>query len=346
MTDAWKTNTTLDEIAADLRVAAEVVLLTHEKPDGDAVGATLALARTLARIGVPATPVYNGGWSARFDPIVSDTPVLRLGDNPDLTRLPESPARIVIVDTGAWSQLAKVRPWLEPRTDRSIVIDHHLMGDTSTAARRHIDTGVAAVCETIAQLCRRLLGVDRIVEFTPSIAEPLYLGLATDTGWFRHSNVSAHALRLAADLLDAGADHSRLYRLTEQSDNPCRLRLIGRALSSMRLVADDAGAIMTLSRQDLRDCHATGDDTGGLTDMLLSIASVRVAASLTEVGPTRTKISFRSKIGDNGDGAIDVNHIAHTLGGGGHAQAAGARLDLPMDEARQRVERALTDALT
>ena len=345
MPDTWITNTTLDDIAADLRGVSTVALLTHEKPDGDAVGSTLALARALERIGVDATPIYVGGWSARFDPIVGATRALRLSDTPDLATLPESPDRIVIADTGSWSQLAKVRPWLEPRSERAIVIDHHLHGDAGVAPRRHIDTGVAAVCESVATLCRRLLCVDRADELPSMIAEPLYLGLATDTGWFRHSNVTPGALRLAADLLDAGADHARLYRITEQSDSPCRLRLIGRALASLELVADDAGAVIALSRADLHDCCATGEETGGLTDMLLAVASVRVAACLTEVSDTRTKVSFRSKTGDGDFITVDVNRVARTLGGGGHAQAAGARLDLSLGDARARVVAAITDAV-
>lgn len=345
MSEAWSSNATLDEIAGSLRDADDVTLLTHEKPDGDALGSTLALALALTRIGVDAAPVYTGAWSARFDPIVGSTPVVRLGAEPDLSRLPESPGVIVITDTGAWSQLAKVRPWLEPRTERAIVLDHHLHGDASVAPRRHIDTRDAAVCQSVALLCRRLLCVDRVDELPATIAEPLYLGLATDTGWFRHANVSPAVLRQAADLLDAGADHARLYRLTEQSESPCRLRLIGRALSSMDLIADGAGAITTLSLADIKECGSSGDDTGGLADMPLSIGSVRASATVTEVSARRAKVSLRSKSGDGDSATIDVNRVARALGGGGHAQAAGARIDAPLADARARVTRALEAAL-
>lgn len=343
--NVWVSTSTLDEIADALRNAPDAVLLTHEKPDGDALGSTLALARALTRLGADATPVYSGAWSARFDPIVGATPVLRLGETPDLSALPDDPAVIVIADTGAWSQLTTVRPWLEPRVERAVVLDHHLHGDPGVAPRRHIDTGDAAVCQSVALLCRRLLCVDRIDELPASIAEPLYLGLATDTGWFRHSNVSPEALRLAADLLDAGADHARLYRLIEQSESPCRLRLIGRALASMALIAGGAGAVITLSLEDVKACGASGDDTGGLADMPLAIGSVRASATITEIGARRAKVSLRSKSADGDEPAVDVNRVARALGGGGHAQAAGARLDLPLDEARARVIDALEAAL-
>jgi len=345
MTNTWLTNTTLDDITEQLRDSQSVVLLTHDKPDGDALGSTLALARALTRLGVEATPVYFGAWPKRFDPIVASTHTLMLGDEPDLDLLPKDPSRIVIADTGAWSQLSKVRPWLEPRAERAVVIDHHLHGDTGTAPARHIETAAAAVCQTIAELCRRLLCVERINELPGDIATPLYLGLATDTGWFRHSNVTPTTLRCAADLLEAGADHSALYRLTEQMERPSRLRIIGRALSSLSLCAEDAVAVMSITRGDLKDVGADSGDSGGLTDMLLSMAPVRVAACLTEVSPTRTKISFRSKTGTDETPTIDVNKIARSLGGGGHAQAAGARLECAIDQAREQTTKAMTDAL-
>lgn len=345
MTNAWRTNTTLETIASELRTAASVALLTHERPDGDAIGSALALARSLALIGVKATPIFVGAWPSRFDAIVGDTPVLKLGNEPDLDKLPADPSRIVITDTGAWSQLAKLRSWLQLRSERVFVIDHHLHGDGDVSRLRHIETEVGAVCQTVAQVCRLLVRVDRVSELPASIAEPLYLGLATDTGWFRHSNVTPAGFRVAAELLEAGADHARLYRLCEQSDRPARLRVIGSALGSLEMLSDDAIAMISLSFDDLKSAGATLDDAGGLTDMLLTAAPVRVAASLVEVGVNRTKISLRSKNADADTLAIDVNQVARAFGGGGHARAAGARLDLPVDQAAARVAEALLDAL-
>ncbi len=340
------TNVTLERIAERLRDAKNVVLLTHEKLDGDALGGTLALARTLKQLGIKATPVYAGAWTKRFDPIVGGTHVIQLGDEPNLDLIPSNPDWIVISDTGSWSQLSKVRAWLEPRTEKTMVIDHHLHGDATTAAVRHIETGAAAVCQTIAELCRILLCVDRVDELPKEIAEPLYLGLATDTGWFRHSNVTPDALRLASELLEAGADHARLFRLTEQMDKPGRLRLIARALTSMELHSSDQIAVIALTLNDLKECDANMNEAGGLTDMLLTMAPVRVGACLTEVGESRTKISFRSKTGEGAVATVDVNQVARTIGGGGHAQAAGARLELPIGEAKARVIAALQDAVS
>ena len=346
MTSAWLTDIDLSAIAERLRAANSVTLLTHEKPDGDAVGSTVALALALNRIDVSATVAYAGAWTDRFNAIAAGATVIKLGDQPDLSKLPENPDVVVITDTGSWSQLSLVREWLEPRTDRAIVIDHHLHGDAGTAAHRHIDTDAAAVCETVAELCRTVLCLDHARELPRDIADALYLGLATDTGWFRHSNVTPDTLRLAAALLEAGADHAKLFRTTEQQDKPGRLRLFARALSSMELHHDNAIALITLTHDDLHTSGAEMNDAGGLTDMLLTIAQVRVGVSLTEVGEARTKISFRSKTGDGAVRTVDVNKAARTLGGGGHAQAAGARLDLPVAEAKARVLDALKGALS
>ncbi len=345
MNNIWKTNSSLESIVEELRAAKSVVLLTHEKPDGDAVGSSLAIARALEMIGVEATPVYVGAWPDRFDFIVGSTRALKLGDEPDLEAMPADPSRVVITDTGAWSQLAKLREWIEPQRDKTIIIDHHLNGDEAVAARLHIDSSVGAVCQTVAEVCRLLLRLEHVSDLPAEIAEPLYLGLATDTGWFKHSNVTPEAFRIAAELLEAGADHAKLYRLTEQTDRPARLRIIGRMLSSLQMLGDDAIAVISLSFDDLKECDATLDDAGGLTDILLTAEPVRAAASVTQIGVDRTKISFRSKTGAGDTPTIDVDKVARTLGGGGHAQAAGAKLDLPLDQACARVAQALLDAI-
>lgn len=250
----------------------------------------------------------------------------------------QSADAIAICDTGSWVQLADARAWLEPRADRAVLVDHHAHGDPGVAAHRYIDTAAAAACEPVADLCARLLNVAGPRSLPVEIAEPLYLGVATDTGWFRHSNMTARTLRLAADLVDAGADHNRLYRETEQAERPERLRIMERALRSLEFRMDGAAAVISVAQRDLDETGATLDEAGGLNDLPMQVASVRVSAVLIETEQRLTKISFRSKAGA---GAIDVNAIAQTLGGGGHFHAAGAKLKLPLAEAKARVIEAL-----
>lgn len=338
----WGTNSSLSEIAALLREAKHVVLLTHARPDGDAIGATLAVARCLGRLDIKATPVYAGPWSHRFDGIVGATETVRVGM---LTQAPKSCANadlILVMDTGSWSQLAEVRAWIEPLHEKIALIDHHLHGDASVASLRVVDSASAATCQTVAPLCLDLLGLSSVTDFPVDVAEPLYLGVATDTGWFRHSNVSPDVLHLAARLLDAGVDHKSVYERVEQSDNPARIRLIGRAINSMQLLANERVAVLTLTQQDLKECHGSLDDMGGMNDLPMNIGSVRVSAVISEIADNVCKVSLRSKPKvDADDVFVNVNEVAMSLGGGGHAQASGCKLREPVGDASTRIADAL-----
>lgn len=349
----WRSNRTLDELAAWLQSTRRTVILTHVKPDGDAVGSSLGLARAInharggaAVLGPAATPWYFGPIPDWFNDLAgpTDRRVLTEDDRADHDHRPD-PDSVVIIDTGAWTQLHEVREWLEPRRNIAAVVDHHRTGDPDVADRLYVDTGAAAACQIASDLCVKLLKVRDAAALPVDVATPLYLGIATDTGWFRHSNVTPSVMRTAASLLEAGVDHSRLYELVEQRDRPARLRLLARALGSMEFLKDQRVAIMSLTQRDFSDCHAAPTDTAGFSEMALDIQSVQCSVLLTEAfvdhqGTNNfiTKVSMRSK---NGPSAPDVNAIAQRLGGGGHVRAAGAKLSLPMGEARARVIAAL-----
>lgn len=319
-------------------------MVTHTKPDGDAVGASIALARSLnTASGTRRAEVwYTGGMPSWVSEIARETPHRHVGTVEEPVPA-VTPDRVVVVDTGSWSQLDALAPFVRANHGCAAVIDHHLRGDGDTAGRRLLDTAAAAVCEPLAEVCRAVVGVERSADLPSPIATALYLGIATDTGWFRHSNVRPATFRLAAELLETGVDHSGLYALVEQSDRPARLRIIAAGLRSLEMIDRDRIAIMTLRTADIHAAHAGAQDTGGLTDFALRVASVRVAASITEVETgthePAAKISLRSK---PGSGMIDVNRVAARLGGGGHANAAGARLECSVDEAKARLIKALT----
>jgi len=346
--EQWRTNSSLAEIADRLRSSDRVALATHARPDGDAVGSTLALARTLAAMGRKAMPIYNGPWPHRFDPLVGRTQTVRSGlvgegGSPPLGWEPDA---IVVTDTGSWGQLSELRAWLAPRRAKTMVIDHHLHGDAEVAALRVIETGAAAVCEPVSELCVDLLGANGASDLPPEIAEACYVGLATDTGWFRHSNVRPGTLRRAADLLDAGADHTRLFEMVEHNDGPQRVLLMGRAIHSLELHADGRIALMSISQEDMKACGGDQEDAGGMNDLAMQIGTVRVSAMLTELEPGLTKISLRSKAPVLPEHRrINVNEVARRHGGGGHAQAAGLKLHMPLKEASDLIRDDLVDAV-
>ena len=341
-TPSWITNATLPAIAERLKRSKSLVCFTHSKPDGDAIGSTLALARTAERLGIQATVVYLAPFPPRFVPLLGDTHVIHESEScwsrPELL----DADAIAILDTGSWNQIEGARPYIERRAAMAVLVDHHAHGNGEMAANRHINTAAASCCEIVAELCCIMLEVGSCRELPAEVAEPLYLGVATDTGWFRHSNTTPHTLRLAADLIDAGAQHIALYQMSEQNDQPSRLRLLARAMANMKLLADNRVALIPLSKKDIEETGTQPDDTGGLSDLPNSVASVRVVATLVEVNPALIKLSLRSKPARDGEALVDVNKIAQTFGGGGHVHASGAKLKMPLAEAIAAVTKALT----
>lgn len=326
MNEDYISNTTIEELAARIGAAHSALVTTHAKPDGDAFGSTLGLARAMDRRGIATEVWYIPPVPPAFQELAKPTPVQMAGDD----HQPGDDFDLIIVtDTGAWSQMREMELWLSRRTERICIIDHHIQGDVDMSDCRLIDTDAAAASEMIADL------IDQLgVEITQDIAVPLYLGIASDTGWFRFSNVRARTFRLAARLLEAGVDHPTLYRLSEQSDDPSRLQLLARALSSMQLLNHGRSVLMTLTRKDYAQCGASPGGTHGFADMPQSIGSVQVVCFLGETDDQTVKMSIRSKHGPN---AIDVNRIARQFGGGGHARAAGAKIKGTLDEVRTRV---------
>lgn len=342
----WTSNTDLAAVATWLRLCRRVVVLTHVKPDGDAVGSSVAATRAinLALGGVPgrevAVPWYWGPLPDWMKDVIGPT-AYRFIDEQNRAEHDnrEDPDGVLIVDTGSWTQLHEVREWLLRRTDIAAVVDHHRQGDPDVAARRVIHGNAAAVCEPVAELCRLLLNVKSLRELPLEVAEPLYLGLATDTGWFRHSNVTPGVLRTAADLLEAGVHHSRLYQIVEQRDRVSRLKLMARALSSMELHDRDRVAVLTLTLKDFHDCHAASTDSAGFSELALTAEKVQVCVLITEAfvhegDGSITKVSMRSKEGPD---AVDVNAAAKALGGGGHIRDACGDEEAGLGIARREV---------
>lgn len=346
----WTGNQTVGSAAAFLRGCRRVVVLTHARPDGDAVGSSAALVLTLRRLGIEASAWYVGPMPRWMDELAAHVPH-RVVDaatvaSGGLNSEPQ-PDGVVVVDTGAWTQLEEMKPWLTGRAGQALVIDHHLSGDADVADRRLLNTQAAAAAEIVALVCGELLGVKDPAGLPREVAEFLYLGCGTDTGWFTFSNTRPDTLRLVAALLDAGAEFTRLFAAVEQQDRPSRLRLLGRAMSGLDLVASDQIAVMSLTQKDFEECHGDAEDAGGFPNYALDVASVRVAAVLTEVAgrssdKPMTKVSLRSKPSTP---TVDVAAFTRALGGGGHARAAGVKLNMNVADARRLMLERLPAAL-
>ncbi len=339
----YTANITLDRAAELLsQTAGPIIVLTHSKPDGDAAGSVVALVTALGAMGKHATGLLVSPITDTLQ-FLADTPGIRNASS--AADLPADTALLVIVDTGAYSQLHPLADAIRPMLDRTLILDHHLSGDVP-AKHRYIDSSAAAAAEIVACVVDRLLkGKTSDTHARQTINDALFTGIASDTGWFRFSNVTPQTHRLAADLIAAGVNHADLYARLEQAERPEKLKLLIRAVESLELLADDRAAVMTLHASDFDETGARAEETERLIDIPQQVGSVQVIALLSEIhtdhGP-QTRVSFRSKpVAD----AVNVAELASQFGGGGHARAAGAKIDQPLDLVRPRIVDALVKAV-
>ncbi|MEM7577390.1 MAG: DHH family phosphoesterase [Planctomycetota bacterium] len=333
------------------------LVLTHAKPDGDALGSMLALVTTLRGLGRPCKGLL-------VPPVPESLRNLQGADTLDIfdpdhmeaslaAALEPEPTQIVIVDTGAYSQLGPLCTIVESRLHQTLIIDHHLSGDVP-APRRLIDGTAAAACEIIAELIelmiepqgppgRRKTDTAGYKALPAVTRDALFVGIASDTGWFRFSNTSPGTHELAARLLRMGTDAAGLYQRLEQTERPEKLNLLCRAVSNLQLLTEHHAAVMVLRASDFEETGARPEETERLVDIPQIVDDVQVVVLITEqavTGPdgtphARTGMSFRSKPAprDAGtDRAVNVAKLAAKFGGGGHARAAGAKVDRPIDD--------------
>lgn len=328
----------LPAIAGRLRAAGHITILTHAKPDGDAAGSVLALARALRTIGKQVDAFFTGSVEANILSLAQPGEVLLAP-----AMLPSATTDcVVLVDTGAWSQVEPLHDYLRAMAGRVIGLDHHARGD-EIASVRVVNASLASATQLVVQLIDEL-GVPLVSQGASanfSIAEAIFVGLATDTGWFRFQSANAAVYALAARLLGLGVDKIALYQRLEENWKPARLGIMARALSSLAFHQDGRVALMRISLRDLKESGATPEDLGGLVNIPLAIGSVGMSIVLTEAEPTLTKASFRSKSSLSKLPTIDVNAFAARFGGGGHTQAAGAKFKLTFEQAQLEIEREL-----
>lgn len=341
--NSYQSNIGIEQTVARLAQSKRLVISTHSKPDGDAFGAVVALTTALRRRGAEVFACFPPPVPANLQQLAGY----------DLTRIfdakqgwPESDL-VVIVDTGAWSQVAPLRDVLMPRLDQTLIIDHHVSGDLP-AAWRCIDPRAGACCEIIAPIVERLSG-----EFDAVTAEALFVGIASDTGWFRFSNTRPVTLELAARLLRQGVNHADLYSRLEQAERGQKLKLMIRALDSMRFIANDRAAVMVLKPEDFTATGALPEETERFVDVPQAVQSVQVVAMIVQLPPgaddggngDAVRVSFRSKPGTADSPGVNVAAVAGRFGGGGHARAAGAKVPLPLDMVVQQVIAAIDSAV-
>ena len=317
-----------DIVVQRIRNARRVLAVSHENPDADTLGATLAIVRVVESLGGTADPVCT-------DPV---PPLYDFLDGVDRFRTDPDPAAdydtIVISDCATLERVGAVGDRHRELFDRlpRVVIDHHA-SNAATADADWIDPAAAATCEMVALLTVRL-GI-RLDAAGGELATALMAGIVMDTATFAHPNSTPRTLAVSAALVEAGAPLSDISRRLYRSKPAMQLRLYGRVLG--RLESFDSGRVVASTLLDA-DLAATGTQpphAEGIIDLLAQAEEAEVAILFKESGEG-TRISVRTK-----PGGVDATVLTGIFGGGGHARAAGATVPLPVDQARDAV---LTEA--
>lgn len=328
MTTTPQTNVTLAEIAERLRACDDIVVCGHTSPDGDCLGSQLGLTAALRQLGKRVTCVL-----CKDDPIDAGLSFLPGADAlVPAARFVGEARTFVGVDVPTRERMGEAAATLRDRCEVAFTVDHHAV-PTTMADFVYVDPDAAATTMIVWELAG-LLGADR----TGDVATCCYTGLATDTGRFQFQNTDVHALRAAADMVEAGANPAAIARSVFQNRSLASVRLEGVAVERMIFGAGDAYAMSWLARADFERIGAQKSDSEPIINALRCIRGVRVACMLREQDGV-VRGSLRAK--DD----TDVSAIARSFGGGGHVAAAGFTLKMPLAEARAVVRKTLDEAV-
>ena len=300
-------NNTLEEIAERIKRAKSAVILTHMRPDGDAIGSALALSRALDVLGIensvsdesdiPSNLSFLTGTEKIGKGFFKEADLYIAVDSADEQRL-----GALVDDFRAVS-----------RKKDTVNIDHHV--SNTRFAKYNYVRECSANCMNIAVLVEKLG-----VPLDKELAQYLLLGLLTDSGNFSHDDVTEETFLTAAKLVKAGADIRWLNYNLFKKQSAVRAALFADTMSRIRYFFEGKFAAIVISREAMKKFGADNGMTEGFVDFPLSVDTVEVCASVMEVKKGQYKISLRSK------NYADVNKVAGTYGGGGHVRAAGCML--------------------
>jgi phosphoesterase RecJ-like protein len=305
-------------VADTIRANDRFLVVTHENPDGDALGSMLGLALGLRALRRDVVMYLSGD---------APTPAeYRFLDLADVRReLPDDlEGRVLLaVDCANERRIGEQDTGVD-RAKLVVNIDHHHdnseFGDVNL-----IVADASSTSEIVRDILREL-----DVALTPEIAAALYVGLVTDTGRFQYTNTTPKALRLAAELVEAGADVHGIFQHVYETVQFSKLKLLARALERAQLFEGGGLVVSYLVKDDFGDVGAEEPYSEGIIDSLRAVEGSEMVALIREPprneGPAR-RISLRSSHDE-----VDVSAIARKMGGGGHRQAAGFSSEKPIGE--------------
>ena len=319
--------TDLAAVVEALRSHDRFLLITHENPDGDALGSLLAMKLALDELDKDTVMYLYGNV-----PLPQEYQFMALGELAREVPADVSTRVLVALDCANERRLGP-DPSLLADAPLTIDIDHH--HDNSRFGKINL---IVSNASSTGEVLRDLFA-ELGVPLTPDIAEALYIALVTDTGRFQYSNTTPKALRLAAELVEAGADVHRVFQGVYESVQFAKLKLLARALERAQVYEGGAIVVSHLLRTDFTDVGAAEPYSEGIIDFLRAVEGAEMAVLIREpprtdgMAPSR-RVSLRSSTDE-----LDVSAIARKSGGGGHRQAAGFSSEASIPEITEFVVR-------
>lgn len=306
----------------------KIVIIPHISPDGDAAGSCSALAEALNVAGI-SWHILTCDYMPEYLRFLKNIPkvISYLDKAEECRRLIAEADFIFMLDHNTVKREGELESCVVNAAAERIIIDHHPDPDVQDYVIS--DTRVSSTCELLYTVISGIWGRGII---NPDMANSLYTGINTDTGGLSHNSSRPETYRIIADLLEQGLDKAYIHERIYQMNNLSRLRLIGNVLlNKLQINPHYPVAIMPISRDELERYNYKDGDLEGLVNIPLSVHNVCVSIQITE-RKERVKLSFRSK------GNVPVNEWAKAFfNGGGHLNAAGGQMDLPLPEVVKKV---------
>jgi bifunctional oligoribonuclease and PAP phosphatase NrnA len=312
-------NASFHEIAGAIGRANRVAILSHVRPDCDAIGSQLALALSLQHLGKEVS-----AWNE--DGVPDGLRFLRKSDliiPPPIE--PQDFDVAIALDTASQQRLGTALGAIR-HAKKWINIDHHA-SNPGYGDLVHIDTLAPATGQIVYEFLRT-----ENLPLTYEGADALYAAISTDTGSFRYANTTARTFEIASDLIKAGANAGTISNYLYESFPKRRVQLLGEILPQASFDAGDRVASLALTNETKKRLGIHPDDIDGLIDYVRCVDTVVVALFFEELPADKIRLSARSK-----DDRIDVNRICGEFGGGGHPRAAGARIPGDLETVRNKV---------
>jgi len=328
MTDTTDSINTLNwpRFKAMIDEAQTILLVSHIRPDGDAIGSQIAMAKALQDYGKQVILVNGHHVSPNIRFIDPDFMIKKWADLTDQEKGELNNVDLLIsLDTRSWAQLGDMAALFRSCPAKKMVLDHHFKGD-DIGAEYFINSSADSTGSLVFQAIETL-GLPLRYEY----AFPIYVAIATDTGWFRFSSVTAETYRTVAKLVDVGVRPDEVYRLAYEQESLGRLKLIGIALAHVEPFLEGKGMFTFLTQKDFDEAGALPSDSEDIVNQTLMVAGTEIAVIMVEQKTGGFKLSFRSRC------ALDCSELAACFGGGGHKKAAGAGIALPFEEARAKI---------